>query len=424
MKLVEDIVEDYCLRPQVLAIEYPVELQQQYKEIISTCNEKTEDSPVQNSEIIEIDENSMDIEPESMIRRALTGAIQSQDLENTELTNASVESSIVQLSSPDVMESLVMKKEEKRDPFAEDSGFESEVGNPNETKIQPSDEVSATNLNQKNKRLLSVSSTESLPQFFGETVVYLDDVEEIQSSSVTQEVSSQDQGLFKFKSLVSNYSDGIASEKSSSKDSRRSNNNNTDKKRSRRRSISQESSIMQDTDHEIYYEKVPSYKQKSRRRKLQKNATEDENEDEDEDGAPAWKQKRGDVKLRQFSGDNLSRSFQCIGSNNEIAQTQVVQTAFPRSLRRRSYDNGDSLYVVFTWPNKEGVNGGKQSLPFYIRAMTMPQERPKNTEKDRVVRFNSCNLKYPNHVHPKLPDCDEITAKFMALKKEYVQNKQ
>lgn len=29
--------------------------------------------------------------------------------------------------------------------------------------------------------------------------------------------------------------------------------------------------------------------------------------------------------------------------------------------------------------------------------------------------------KYPSHVHPKLPDYDEIAAKFIALKREYLQ---
>lgn len=412
LKLVEDIISSYC--PQILAIEYPLELQQQYEENIPTCDEKLEDSPVQNSNIKEIDENSMVVEPDSIRKGSLTGA----------LISDSVNSSMVQLSSPDVMESLVYNKEEKRDPLAEGSAFESEVGSAVETESQPGDATGTKNLKQKDKRLLSVSSTESLTQFFGENVVYLDDVEEIRSS-VTKEENCQDQRLFKFKSLVSDYSDeflkdqdnhdkGVSREKSGAKESRRNDNNKKYIKRSRRRSISQERSIMQDTDHDIYYEKVPSNKDKSHhRKKLQRNATEEEIEDEDR--ASPWKQKRGKMKMRHIPLRDVEEEF-----SGEIARTQVVQTAFPRSVRRRSYDNnGDSVCVVFTWPDEKREKEGKEALPFYLRAMTMPQERPKN-----IVRWNSCNLENPNHVHPKLPDCDEITAKFMALKKEYTQNKQ
>ncbi|XP_045807444.1 uncharacterized protein LOC123900167 [Trifolium pratense] len=58
----------------------------------------------------------------------------------------------------------------------------------------------------------------------------------------------------------------------------------------------------------------------------------------------------------------------------------------------------------------------------YLRALTMPQERHRKG-KDKMLRTFSCPYQHPNHVHPKLPDYDDIAAKFTALKRENLQNK-
>ncbi|XP_068659575.1 uncharacterized protein [Aristolochia californica] len=52
----------------------------------------------------------------------------------------------------------------------------------------------------------------------------------------------------------------------------------------------------------------------------------------------------------------------------------------------------------------------------YSRAMTMPIERSKVTGKKETLRCSSFG-----HVHPKLPDYDELAAKFTALKKEHTK---
>lgn len=57
----------------------------------------------------------------------------------------------------------------------------------------------------------------------------------------------------------------------------------------------------------------------------------------------------------------------------------------------------------------------------YSRAMTMPQERHREG-KDKMFRTYSCQ-QYPNHVHPKLPDYEDIAVKFTALKRDHLQNK-
>lgn len=65
-------------------------------------------------------------------------------------------------------------------------------------------------------------------------------------------------------------------------------------------------------------------------------------------------------------------------------------------------------------------DGNDLPLPPYNRALTMPSGWLRRTEI-KTRRSNSCPCQYPNHVHPKLPDCEEIAAKFLALKKEYIQ---
>lgn len=59
----------------------------------------------------------------------------------------------------------------------------------------------------------------------------------------------------------------------------------------------------------------------------------------------------------------------------------------------------------------------------YLRAVTMPTERPKERLKEvSFGRTKSCPYEQPSHVHPKLPDYDDIAAKFIALKRERLQN--
>lgn len=58
------------------------------------------------------------------------------------------------------------------------------------------------------------------------------------------------------------------------------------------------------------------------------------------------------------------------------------------------------------------------------RALSMPCKRWENGgDEDGVMRSYSFPVQpSSSHVHPKLPDCDELEAKFMALNKEKSQN--
>ncbi|XP_060190986.1 uncharacterized protein LOC132620340 [Lycium barbarum] len=72
----------------------------------------------------------------------------------------------------------------------------------------------------------------------------------------------------------------------------------------------------------------------------------------------------------------------------------------------------------------------KENQAPYLRATTMPPERPKDSLIDNLVRSNSFPVQEPGnelygsrHIHPKLPDYDELSAKFLALKNEKLQKK-
>ncbi|GAV81900.1 Ist1 domain-containing protein [Cephalotus follicularis] len=74
-------------------------------------------------------------------------------------------------------------------------------------------------------------------------------------------------------------------------------------------------------------------------------------------------------------------------------------------------------------PNVTSSSTGKLNLPPYLRAVTMPPERSKDNHTKHILRSNSCPLKHANHVHPKLPDYDDIVATFLSLKKECLYRK-
>ncbi|KAK6777880.1 hypothetical protein RDI58_024598 [Solanum bulbocastanum] len=75
----------------------------------------------------------------------------------------------------------------------------------------------------------------------------------------------------------------------------------------------------------------------------------------------------------------------------------------------------------------QGARDGNQAP--YLRAMTMPTERHKDSIIDNFLRSSSFpqepenGLSENRDVHPKLQNYDEIEATFLALKKEKLQKK-
>ncbi|CAJ1956550.1 unnamed protein product [Sphenostylis stenocarpa] len=122
----------------------------------------------------------------------------------------------------------------------------------------------------------------------------------------------------------------------------------------------------------------------------------------------------------------------------------IELVTIPQRLNPRSYSCG-AENRAFNYPGCQAGNGNNETKEeistsphvsnprtncsstrietevTYSRAMTMPQERYKNG-KDKMLRTYSCPSQHPNHVHPKLPDYDEIAAKFTALKRERLKN--
>ncbi|KAK7854482.1 ist1-like protein [Quercus suber] len=185
-------------------------------------------------------------------------------------------------------------------------------------------------------------------------------------------------------------------------------------------------------------------------------------DDEENGEVLPWKQKRGSTTLVSLPTHGPEQELVCNECyhhhwswNRELDKEMEWNTFFKKPRRRRSYDSGAAVYDVFTYPdflpNKqhEEMKGKadrsyspsscvssnissqrvtsaftrKETLPPYSRAETMPAERLTEARNETILRSNSCPFQHPNHVHPKLPNCDDIEAKFRALKKEVVQNK-
>lgn len=414
---------------------------------------------------------------------------------------------MVQQALPTVPESSMHDKEQKEEYYEEN-----QIG-------ADRDNIPASGLENKEEKMTTASSSESLPQFPEETVVYLDDIEEFQSSTINDK-DSQDQRLFKFKSSIpfkeengENSCDIQVcgdkyeswSEKSGSKSSRRSCKGSG--KRPRRGSVSRETTqSTKDIECVSYYGTQPNnaaHKHKSHQPKQQREVPMEESEESyyevmrvkqpcclemgstllplnsrfDEKElyssccsnkimgrcsleSPCYSCAAGDdnndcevPSRKQRTGITTSMEFP-----THIHDQKNLWAKYGREQRRISYDNGAMVYDVFTYPdhqpnsiqNKDlkgkaeefGSHGSpaslssspgprvssswttKETAPPYLRTVTMPPERPKNKHKEDIQRSNSCSFGNPNHVHPKLPDCDDITATFLALKRENMQNKQ
>ncbi|KAI4333984.1 hypothetical protein L6164_018728 [Bauhinia variegata] len=142
--------------------------------------------------------------------------------------------------------------------------------------------------------------------------------------------------------------------------------------------------------------------------------------------------------------------YYCQSMGNGELNEVVEFVSIPRTPNRRNH-NGAAVYNVFAYPDcqtdekeKETKADISESLGSfadsndsctrtasslkrigtaapYSRAITLPPERPKGN-KDKMLRSTSCPSPHPRHVHPKLPDYDDIAARFTALKRERLQN--
>ncbi|KAF9670834.1 hypothetical protein SADUNF_Sadunf13G0110100 [Salix dunnii] len=480
--LVDEIAIDYCLRPGILALEYASELQQQQQVISYT--------PVNLSKLIKIEESKREVlEGNDLEGKAIyidsrstspSSTTSTHSCQNSHTSSGSINSSIAQQSSPDTLESPTCNKAEKENNFAgpcSPSKSKSVSVSTEESQVANSDY--STTSKQKVERKMAATSSESLPQFPEDMIIYLDDVEEVQS--ITEEGSCQDKRIFKFKSSrflpkkeevedscdvkhMEQYESG--SEKSSSSSSRNRRNSNV--KRPRRRSISQEHSSSEDIQCMLYYNKpwkryTTDRKKRSQLSSKHKKKTAIGKSEETRDAekrqnqthyanhcclnhpcyfctnggrvsheVPPWNQKRFLTVVHHCHCPTIGES-----------DAEMEWHAFPHHPRRKSCEFGASACDVLTSPDQQRKRNStssdvssaypcskptssmtrKEPKAPYLRAMTMPQERSKYSNRENVERCTSFPTESPIHVHPKLPDCDDIAAKFSALKKEHSKNR-
>ncbi|KAL3509411.1 hypothetical protein ACH5RR_028812 [Cinchona calisaya] len=306
-------------------------------------------------------------------------------------------------------------------------------------------------LRSKERSAVAESSSESSSEL-REKMIYLDDIQEFESP-LSKEGNLQDQRLFKFKSSVLPISGKIDNagdeardqeqhdlhdEKAGSRSFKKS--KNISSKRMRRRSVSGDAtSHVNDIESAIYYgescDSTPNYDQKSHdRRKHQKKI-------------PIKQQQK--VYYAQeiqnhppfIEGSSFS-VFKCTedhvkSSSNKCSFSKTFSVC---SLDRPCYfctcdeKDGWNCNCHFSCNGNVQIQEAERGMvlnqrtrrdatsTIYSRAMTMPPERAKDATIDSMLRSNSFPVQetesFSNrHVHPKLPDYDELAAKFMALKK-------
>ncbi|KAK7401968.1 hypothetical protein VNO78_13875 [Psophocarpus tetragonolobus] len=162
--------------------------------------------------------------------------------------------------------------------------------------------------------------------------------------------------------------------------------------------------------------------------------------------AQSMKQKRGTRAVNVQQGVLHDECCHCQPFWDDALNqgTELATIPYPQRPNRRSY-SGAAEYDVFNYPDCQAGNGNNETKEeisaspkvfnprtddssrrteteaTYARATTMPQERKRNG-KEKMLRTYSCPSPHPNHVHPKLPDYDDIAAKFTALKRERLEN--
>ncbi|KEH39106.1 regulator of Vps4 activity in the MVB pathway protein [Medicago truncatula] len=303
----------------------------------------------------------------------------------------------------------------------------------------------------KEEKLALISSSEMID--------YVDDFEEYQIS-LSRDGSCQEKMLFKFNSSGLFRSEKTQfgceesdvdeaespSESSSTRSSRR--NKRNPRKRSRRRSSSIEKIDIVDIGDMIYYQKPcrsPStHKDVSVQTCLEQGYLKSKESDGNQIKSEDIRRKNFKQNLRGCSLDQPC--YFCLYDEKDCLETQTLNPK--RVIEAAHAEQGVMLdECCHCRPFSEVSNGNKETkaeiiasnivsnprtngsltsrteteVP-YSRAMTMPQMRQKKG-KDKMLRTYSCPSQHPNHVHPKLPDYDDIAAKFTALRREYLENK-
>ncbi|KAI6672941.1 hypothetical protein NL676_000847 [Syzygium grande] len=501
-RLVDKIARECCLKPEILAIEFSSERQRQMKENMEqklmdkkfTISHVDEESQVQVSSAKEIGtEAIIHVDSVATAHELQVTPSQSHPKLHQDTADTFVRSSIVSwpsnnLSDPSLSPSNLL--------LTGPDGIKSTTAI--QEASEPKEDIMGTS-----------SSSSNSPQFSEGKVVYLDDVEELQSLPKVDE-NGQDRRLFKFKTSLSLQKDtpevkldqGYIEEYESSDEKKSTSRSSTKNeapsgKRLRRRSLSRDNQSIEDCEFMVYYDKPGKNSTHKlscgRQGKHPKMSHAEEN-----DQFFSLRQKTGQrsgpdsgshssscrleyvtvkshrdpcsnckinkcssenpcyhcsgdqsrlmgLQTRHYKEETLIEGFcNCPGHRNE--KLDVNSSSMPLRQKGSSFEGGSAVYNVFTYRNyklnkksmnKESMAEGSDSsgsdtffvidnfedevLSPYVRAMTMPPEWRKDEFKEKVPRSNSFPIQCPTHVHPKLPDYDDLTAKFAALKQEHLQ---
>lgn len=304
-----------------------------------------------------------------------------------------------------------------------------------------------------------------------EEMICLDDVEEFKST-MREDGNGQDQRLFLFKSPVHFETDRVEdvfdessvekceewiNDKTASRSSRKS--RKASGKRQRMRSVSKEGTNVKDVESTMYYggsldnsqnENLRSHHRRKHHKRTPPNETRKSLGAQARVGQPCHRVNNGEDgivhecsledpcyfctsddkdkcgsqalpahNLKEKVGNNIHcpncRCFTDGETNNRQAKWALV-------LHKPSGDYRIGVIVPKETKKKVGKSDGFGLAP-YLRAMTMPVERPSDCRVDHMARSNTFAFQPASHVHPKLPDYDQLAEKFTALRKANLECK-
>lgn len=266
-------------------------------------------------------------------------------------------------------------------------------------------------------RVVGNSSSEASARLPDETI-YLDDVEE-HMPPVYKNECLQDQRLMMSKSFgMSKYDkvdydidfyvkeQELSLEKPVLRSSRKMRKGR--RKRARRRSMSQESRIITDTECATYY------------------GDDSEETSPDSKGRSHFQRRRKKILSRGSSksfGSKVRNAFNEYQDENETQKTRIMNLV---THSRKEEAIQHKLQIC----KYHDTYGGEVIMPITKRATTMPAESGIEDPKDSISRSISFPLEQPHFnysswqpIHPNLPDYDDLSAKFVALKRENLQHK-
>ncbi|XP_058218005.1 uncharacterized protein LOC131329005 isoform X2 [Rhododendron vialii] len=247
----------------------------------------------------------------------------------------------------------------------------------------------------------------------------LDDVEEFEST-MRKDGNGQDQRLFLFKSPVHFETDRVEdvfdessvekceewiNDKAASRSSRKS--RKASGKRQRMRSVSKEGTNVKDVESTMYYggsldnsqnENLRYHHRRKHHKRTPPNETRKSLGAQARVGQPCHRVNNGEAGIVHEC--NLEDPcYFCTSDDKDKCGSR----ALPKETKK-----------------KVGKSGGFGHAPYLLRAMTMPVERSSDCP---MVRSNTFAFQQASHIHPKLPDYDELAAKFTALRKANLECK-